>query len=418
MHKSRRAASLTAAATLAFGALACEKPGAHEASAKTTQPDTTPARASIVPERCATLPVNWTLAVTPARLRSKLGRDSTTATAAGGVRDSVADTAQAERAVQSQSVPDSSPNVAAPPAMTTPAAKSVAKSGARKRRSGSRSAGRDSASDAATIDSFPTPPTPLPGSVLPGCRIVAYYGNPLSKRMGILGELPTPQMLTRLEAEAHAFERADTATPVVRALEMITPVAQGSPGSKGLWRMRMPDTLIENMAKLAESKGYLLFLDVQVGKSTVAAELEPLVPYLKRPYVHLALDPEFSMKGKEPPGKKIGTMDAADVNVAIALLEKLVDENKLPPKVLVVHRFTQPMLTNHAAIKRDPRVQVVVDMDGFGPPELKLGSYRAYVYKRPVQYFGIKLFYKNDKPRFTANDVMQLMPIPQYVQFQ
>jgi hypothetical protein len=254
--------------------------------------------------------------------------------------------------------------------------------------------------------------------VLPGCRIVAYYGNPLSKRMGILGELPTPQMLAKLESEAHAFERADTATPVVRALEMITPVAQGSPGPKGLWRTRMADTLIENMAKLAESKGYLLFLDVQVGKSTVAAELEPLIPYLKRPYVHLALDPEFSMKGTEPPGKKIGTMDAADVNVAVSLLEKLVDENNLPPKVLVVHRFTQSMLTNHGKIARDPRVQVVVDMDGFGPPELKLGSYRAYVYKRPVQYFGIKLFYKNDKPRFTANDVMQLLPIPQYIQFQ
>ena len=57
-------------------------------------------------------------------------------------------------------------------------------------------------------------------------------------------------------------------------------------------------------------------------------------------------------------------------------------------------------------------------MDGFGPPSLKLGSYQAYVQKRPVQYFGIKLFYKNDKPRFTAADVLQLFPIPQYIQYQ
>ncbi|MEO5902929.1 MAG: hypothetical protein ABIQ55_02840, partial [Gemmatimonadaceae bacterium] len=34
---------------------------------------------------------------------------------------------------------------------------------------------------------------PLPGSILPGKRIVAYYGNPLSKKMGILGELPPDQ---------------------------------------------------------------------------------------------------------------------------------------------------------------------------------------------------------------------------------
>lgn len=406
--KNRRAASVTAAAALtALGAFSCEKAGsAHETAAKTAVADTTPpARASIVPERCATLPTNWTLAVTPARLRSKAAPDSTAAAA----RTPAADSTSGDSAMRAAPAADS--------ASADTAKRATAKHALKKSRAGKRSSG-DSASDSTVVRNFPTPPTPLPGSVLPGCRIVAYYGNPLSKRMGILGELPTPQMLAKLESEAHAFERADTATPVVRALEIITPVAQGSPGPKGLWRMRMADTLIENMAKLAESKGYLLFLDVQVGKSTVAAELEPLIPYLKRPYVHLALDPEFSMKGKEPPGKKIGTMDATDVNVAITLLEKLVDDNHLPPKVLVVHRFTQPMLTNHDKIARDPRVQVVVDMDGFGPPELKLGSYRAYVYKRPVQYFGIKLFYKNDKPRFTASDVMQLMPIPQYVQFQ
>ncbi len=403
MFKNRRAASVTAAAALtALGAFACEKAGsAHEATtAQATRPDTTPVRASIVPERCATMPANWTLAVTPKRLLPKT--DSGKATAA-----------TSNSTAQDSTKSAASDSVAAGPIDTTSAA---GKARARKQAASAR---RDSIAAAkVALDTFPTPPTPLPGAVLPGCRIVAFYGNPLSKRMGILGELPTPQMLAKLEDEAHAFERADTATPVVRALEMITPVAQGSPGTTGLWRMRMPDTLIENMAKLAESKGYLFILDVQVGKSTVAAELAPLIPWLKRPYVHLALDPEFSMKGKEPPGKKIGTMDAADVNVAIALLEKLVDENKLPPKVLIVHRFTQSMLTNHEKIARDPRVQVVIDMDGFGPPHLKLDSYKAYVHKRPVQYFGIKLFYKNDKPRFSAADVLQLSPIPQYVQYQ
>ena len=271
---------------------------------------------------------------------------------------------------------------------------------------------------AAKRDTFPTPPTPLPGSVLPGCRIVAFYGNPLSTRMGIMGALPPDKMIAKLDSQARTFEVADSTMPVVRALELITPVAQGSPGPKGLWRTRMADTLIDRVARLAEAHNHLFILDVQVGKSTVAAELEPLVQFLKRPYVHLALDPEFSMKGTEPPGKKIGTMDAADVNAAIDLLAKLVDENHLPPKVLIVHRFTQRMLTNHEKIKRDPRVQVVIDMDGFGPPSLKLGSYQAYVHDRPVQYYGIKLFYKNDKPLFSASDVMRLNPIPQYIQYQ
>ena len=414
MFKNRRAASLTAAAALSvLGAFACEKAGsAHEAAAAvvradTVPTDTVPARASIVPERCATMPPNWTLAVTPKRLLAKA--DSARRATGSGSDTTASDSARAARAALAAADSEIIDT-------TTAAGRAKVKARAKAKAATAR---RDSIAAAkAKLDTFPTPPTPLPGSVLPGCRIVAYYGNPLSKRMGILGELPVPQMTARLEAEAHAFERADTTKPVVRALEIITPVAQGSPGAKGLWRMRMADTLIENMAKLAESKGYLLILDVQVGKSTVAAELEPLVPYLKRPYVHLALDPEFSMKGKEPPGKKIGTMDAADVNVAITLLEKLVDENKLPPKILIVHRFTQSMLTNHEKIARDPRVQVIIDMDGFGPPHLKLDSYKAYVHKRPVQYYGIKLFYKNDKPRFTAEDVMQLSPIPQYIQFQ
>jgi hypothetical protein len=31
---------------------------------------------------------------------------------------------------------------------------------------------------------------PLPGALLPANRIVAFYGNPLSKKMGVLGEYP------------------------------------------------------------------------------------------------------------------------------------------------------------------------------------------------------------------------------------
>ena len=43
-------------------------------------------------------------------------------------------------------------------------------------------------------------PAPLPGSILPCRRIVAYYGNPLSTRMGVLGEYPKDEMLRRFQA--------------------------------------------------------------------------------------------------------------------------------------------------------------------------------------------------------------------------
>jgi hypothetical protein len=281
-----------------------------------------------------------------------------------------------------------------------------------------RAADSARARDSSTSPAPPPAPAPLPNSILPGCRIVAYYGNPLSRRMGILGEIAPDSMLARLARQAEAYEKADSLVPVIPALQLITPVAQKGPGPGGLYRARMPDTLIQRVAGWAESKRYLFILDVQVGHSNVAAELKPLLPYLKQPHVHLALDPEFSMKGTRPPGTVIGTMDATDINAAVDILADLVETNGLPPKVLIIHRFTNRMLTNHRRIKLDPRVQVVIDMDGFGPPWMKLDSYEAYVAKQPVQYTGFKLFYKNDKPLMTPADVLKLVPVPLYVMYQ
>ena len=63
-----------------------------------------------------------------------------------------------------------------------------------------------------------------------------------------------------------------------------------------------------------------------------------------------------------------------------AFCEDLVTPRALPPKVLIVHRFTRDMLTGYKRIELDPRVQIVINMDGWGPQSLKRESYRAYVY--------------------------------------
>ncbi|HEY9479340.1 MAG TPA: hypothetical protein VIP79_04595 [Gemmatimonadaceae bacterium] len=259
---------------------------------------------------------------------------------------------------------------------------------------------------------------PRPGALFPGCRVVAYYGNPYSKRMGILGEIAPDAMLERLERQAAAYARADSSVHVIPALELIAIVAQADAGRDGLYRARMPDSLIERVAAWAESKNYLLILDIQNGHSSVARELRSLVPFLKRPNVHLALDPEFAMPGTKRPGTVIGTLDAREVNLAIDTLARLVTEYELPPKMLIVHRFTRPMLTNHERIRLDPRVQVVIDMDGFGAPFLKRDSYRRYVFDHPVQFTGFKLFYKNDKPLLTPNEVLKLVPTPVFIMYQ
>ncbi len=266
-----------------------------------------------------------------------------------------------------------------------------------------------------------TPP-PLPGSILPAKRIVAFYGNPLSKKMGILGELPPDQMLAKLDKEVAAWNRADPSTPVQPALHLIVVVAQGAPGRDGMYRLRMPDTLIEKIGTWAAQKNAIVFLDIQVGLSNVQSEVPRLEQFLKRPNFHLGLDPEFSMKTGAKPGTKIGTMSADDVNWAVNYLARLVDANHLPPKVLIVHRFTRNMLTNAKAIKLDPRVQVVINMDGWGAPWLKFDSYRDYVQSDPVQFTGFKLFYHNDtkkgEPLLTPGELLRITPKPVYIQYQ
>lgn len=258
----------------------------------------------------------------------------------------------------------------------------------------------------------------LPGALLPGTRIIAFYGNPMSTHMGILGALPPEQMLKKLAATANEWAKADTSRQVRPALQLIATVAQSHKGIDGKYRVRHSDSVIERVAGWAEQRHWLMFLDVQVGQSTVPAELERLIPWLQRPWVHLALDPEFAMPDGRIPGRKFGTLDARDVNYAIDLLARLVDEEHLPPKVLVVHRFTEDMLTNYRKIKQDPRVQVVIDMDGYGEPSLKKHIYDLIVARRPVQFTGFKLFYRNDHPMMTLRQVLALRPTPLYIQYQ
>ena len=254
-------------------------------------------------------------------------------------------------------------------------------------------------------------------ALLPAYRIVAYYGNPLSARMGILGELPPDRMLARLHEQALAFAEVDT-IPVWPALQLVAVVAQRSPGRDGLYRARMPDSLIEKVALWAERCGYLLILDVQIGHSSVADEVRTLVPFLRRPYVHLALDPEFAMKGGQVPGRVIGSLDAADVNVAIELLAELVEANKLPPKILIVHCFEARMLTNPHRLRLDPNVQIAINMDGFGSQALKRNSYKICVHDRNASFAGIKLFYKQDTGLMTPAQVLALNPVPHVVIYQ
>lgn len=267
------------------------------------------------------------------------------------------------------------------------------------------------------------PRYPLAGALLPFYRVVAYYGNFYAKGMGILGEIPPDEMLQRLNMEKKKWERADPLTPVMPALHYVAVTAQDNPGKDGKYRLRMPANEMSKTVEFSRKIKGITFLDIQIGLGSLEQELIYLDSFLRQPDVHLGIDPEYSMKGGQVPCTVIGSFDASDINLASNYLADLVRKYKLPPKILVVHRFTTDMVTNYKNIIIRPEVQIVMNMDGFGFPAKKIDSYKGAIVREPVQFTGFKLFYRYDLSKgyssiMQPEEILKLSPRPIYIQYQ
>ncbi|MDA8219795.1 MAG: LysM domain-containing protein [Dehalococcoidales bacterium] len=260
-------------------------------------------------------------------------------------------------------------------------------------------------------------PPATPGSVLADRMVVSYYGNPYTGLMGVLGQLSKEELVAALKTRAAQYEAA-SGRPCQPAIHFVATVAQASAGSDGMYRARMPYDLVAEYAQLAADNGMLFILDLQFGRSTVQAELAPWLPLLRQPHVHLALDPEFDMWGAERPGADLGHMTAQEINYAQDVLSQIVAENGLPNKILMVYQFTASMLPDKGAIRNDDRVDLVVNMDGFGSSALKIQHYNWYVRDSGVEYAGIKLFLQHDPDLMSPAEVMALTPPPDFVVYQ
>lgn len=256
------------------------------------------------------------------------------------------------------------------------------------------------------------------GPLLPSNRILTYYGHPHDPNMGILGEYSKEELLPLLLAEAANYEAADPTRPVIPGFEVIATVAQGSPGSDGSFVLATDTETLVEYADFAEANDLLLFLDLQFGRESIAAELAKVRPLLSRPHVHLALDPEFAIQEGETPGIHIGELTAEEIAVAQELLAQLVREESLPPKILIVHQFREDMIIGKERLREMPGVQLVIDADGHGSPKLKIDSYIYLIQEQPVGFSGFKLFYRQDEPLMTPRDVLALSPSPDLIIYQ
>lgn len=258
------------------------------------------------------------------------------------------------------------------------------------------------------------------GGPLAQNRMVSFYGHPYSAAMGVLGQYEPQRMVSLLKEQAAAYTEADPDRPAICTIELIASVAQPTPGADGLYLNRTPPEVIEQYATLAKDNDCLLLLDVQIGYSTIADEVEVLMPYLKRPYVHLAIDPEYDMAPGEIPGQQFGASYASEIMDAAQILSNLVDRNEnLQAKVLVIHQFRYDMIINKEVLEPVKNVEMAIHADGFGGPQVKYEKYNALVTQQPIQYGGFKLFYDQDVPLLTPNQVLSdLNPPPAVISYQ
>jgi hypothetical protein len=254
--------------------------------------------------------------------------------------------------------------------------------------------------------------------LFPGNRILAYYGYPGNELMGILGEHDMETLLAILRDQAVEYEAADSSRPWLLAFEVIASVAQRDPGPDGMYIAYADPETIQQYVDFTAENDLLLILDVQFGRKTVAEEIDAVRPWLSYPHVHLAIDPEFSINEGETPGIDLGQIDAADVLLAQELLADIARTEGLPPKLLIVHQFNLYSLTNREQIGQIPGAQFVLEVDGWGGPEAKRDTYAVVGGNVPHDFYGFKLWYRQDEPLMSAADVMSLQPAPDLVIYQ
>ena len=266
---------------------------------------------------------------------------------------------------------------------------------------------------------LPRPPRPkLPDGtrrLLPGHRVVAFYGAAGAPVLGVLGTGSPETVWPRLARQARAYRTHDRA--VLPAYELIAYVATGGPGDHHTYATRVPDATIDRYARAAKRHHALLILDIQPGLGSFRADAKTLRPWLRLPYVGLALDPEWKLYGAERPLQHIGHTYASEVNAVSRWLNRLTTARRLPQKLLLVHEFTDDMVRHKDRVAERKRLATVFNVDGFGGRAAKVGKYREFAAGRRTP-LGFKLFYDADLALLSPRAVLRLHPAPVVVEYQ
>jgi len=243
--------------------------------------------------------------------------------------------------------------------------------------------------------------------------IVAYYGRPHVKSLGILGNYSLQEIIPKIKAKAKEYEDALNHTHKVTAgFDLIYELATKEAGKDGKYVIKLPDATLQKYIKAANDNGMVLFIDVQLGKQTPQEAIKPLLKYLNNPSVHIAIDPEFSIDDLSVnPGEVIGAITGEQINAVQKMMSDYLKEHHISDdKILLIHMFTQNMVTHKKAIRYTDKIHLVMHLDGHGSPALKINVYNGlYTDARAAKVSGaFKVFLKQDNPIMTPKQVLGL----------
>lgn len=261
--------------------------------------------------------------------------------------------------------------------------------------------------------------------------IVAYYGRPGVKTMGILGRYSPEAIIPIIQAKANEYKRASGNQNIVPGFDIVYDMATISPGENKNYISTLPSQKLMPYIHAAKKHGFVLFLDLQLGNKTPLQSINSVLKYLKYDNVHIAIDPEFNVHGLGiRPGKRIGHITGNQVNQVQNAMSNYMKKHGIKgKKILIIHMFRHAMLTNKKDIKTYDNIDLVFNLDGFGSAGLKVSIYNS-IYTKSISdkvASGFKLFFNLDKPYvMTPEQVLGLKPVngarikqaPKYINYQ
>jgi hypothetical protein len=262
----------------------------------------------------------------------------------------------------------------------------------------------------------------LPGGgqiLYPGRQMIALYGHPGTSALGVLGEQGVEGAIARAQQMAADYQPL-VDVPVVPAFEIITTVASGGAGPDGNYSYEAPIDLLRPWVDAAGEAGVYVVLDLQPGRTDFLTQAKRYEELLARPYVGLALDPEWRLQPDQRHLVQIGSVTAGEINAVATWLADLTRVHKLPQKLLLLHQFQLQMIQDRATVdtSRD-ELAVLIHADGFGSPGAKFETWNLMHDNPPPNvWWGWKNFIDEDSPTFTPAETMAIEPRPLFVSYQ